>query len=299
MNKLSYILGTKYPIIQGAMQYLADPNLVSAVSNAGGLGVLSSGGLSVEELRNRIVETKQLTSRPFAVNINLQYKNVPELVNVIIDENISIVTTGAGTPKKYIPALKENNVKVIPVVPNLKIAQKMEKLGVDAVIAEGMESGAHIGTMASSVLWQLVSHNLSIPVIAAGGICNKYGVRAALDLGAEGIQCGTIFSICPESPVGDNWRKAVIDDNSQTITLGNPATRVLVNNQANKLVKLNLKQDELNDELEKGFLLALKNDDVDNGIIFAGQDVSLIDDVKSAEEIIKELAEEIRCKNLM
>lgn len=276
------------------MQYLADPNLVSAVSNAGGLGVLASGGLSAEELRNRIVKTQRLTTKPFAVNINLQCKNVPELVNVIINENIPIVTTGAGTPKKYIPALKENNVKVIPVIPNLKIAQKMESLGADAVIAEGMESGAHIGTMASSVLWQLVSHNLSIPVIAAGGICNKYGVRAALASGVEGIQCGTVFSICPESPVGDNWRKAVIDNNSQTIALGNPATRLLVNNQANKLVDLNLKQDELNDKLEKGFLLALKNDDVNNGIIFAGQDVSLINEVKSVEEIIKELSKELK-----
>lgn len=152
MNRVTAILGTKYPIIQGAMQYVANGKLAAAVSEAGGLGVVAAGGISSEQLITEINIVRKLTQKQFAVNLNLQYKNVPELVKTVIEQGVKIITTGAGTPKYYMDDLKKAGIKVIPVVPNLKIAQKMEKLGVDAVIAEGMEAGAHIGQNSSLVL---------------------------------------------------------------------------------------------------------------------------------------------------
>lgn len=187
MNRITAILGTKYPIIQGAMQYIADGKLAAAVSEAGGLGVIAAGGISSEQLIDQIKIVRNLTNKPFAVNLNLQYKNVPELVKTIIAQEIKIVTTGAGTPKYYMDDLKKAGIKVIPVIPNLKIAKKMEALGVDAVIAEGMGAGAHIGQNSSLILWPQVVQNVSIPVIGAGGIANRAGVKAAFDLGCEGI----------------------------------------------------------------------------------------------------------------
>ena len=207
MNRITEMLGIKYPIIQGAMQDVAKVGLVAAVSNAGGLGVLASGQDTPEQVREEIHKVKELTDKPFAVNLMFLNKRAPEIVDVVIEEGVKIVTTGAGTPKLYMPKLKEAGIKVMPVIPNVKIAKKMEDLGVDAVIAEGMESGGHIGTMASQTLWPQVVDAVNIPVIAAGGIADNRGVKAAMAMGAEGVQCGTIFSISKESPVGDNWKK--------------------------------------------------------------------------------------------
>ena len=296
MNRITEMLGIKYPIIQGAMQDVAKAGLVAAVSNAGGLGVLASGQDTPEQVREEIHKVKELTDKPFAVNLMFLNKKVPEIVDVVIEEGVKIVTTGAGTPKLYMPKLKEAGIKVMPVIPNVKIAKKMEELGVDAVIAEGMESGGHIGTMTSQILWPQVVDAVKIPVIAAGGIADNRGVKAAMAMGAEGVQCGTIFSISKESPVGDNWKKVIIESKDTSIgvigTKMGVASRTVVNKKAKELYGLEDKMTDklkFNQLLDEAYQKAVYQDDVENGIIFAGSVAGMIHESKSAAEIISNL----------
>ena len=296
MNRITEMLGIKYPIIQGAMQDVAKARLVAAVSNAGGLGVLASGQDTPEQVREEIHKVKELTDKPFAVNLMFLNKKVPEIVDVVIEEGVKIVTTGAGTPKLYMPKLKEAGIKVMPVIPNVKIAKKMEELGVDAVIAEGMESGGHIGTMTSQILWPQVVDAVKIPVIAAGGIADNRGVKAAMAMGAEGVQCGTIFSISKESPVGDNWKKVIIESKDTSIgvigTKMGVASRIVVNKKAKELYELEDKMTDklkFNQLLDEAYRKAVYQDDVENGIIFAGSVAGMIHESKSAAEIISDL----------
>ena len=296
MNRITEMLGIKYPIIQGAMQDVAKARLVAAVSNAGGLGVLASGQDTPEQVREEIRKVKELTDKPFAVNLMFLNKKVPEIVDVVIEEGVKIVTTGAGTPKLYMPKLKEAGIKVMPVIPNVKIAKKMEELGVDAVIAEGMESGGHIGTMTSQILWPQVVDAVKIPVIAAGGIADNRGVKAAMAMGAEGVQCGTIFSISKESPVGDNWKKVIIESKDTSIgvigTKMGVASRIVVNKKAKELYELEDKMTDklkFNQLLDEAYQKAVYQDDVENGIIFAGSVAGMIHESKSAAEIISDL----------
>ncbi|MGZ7897870.1 NAD(P)H-dependent flavin oxidoreductase [Ligilactobacillus salivarius] len=296
MNRITEMLGIKYPIIQGAMQDVAKAGLVAAVSNAGGLGVLASGQDTPEQVREEIRKVKELTDKPFAVNLMFLNKKVPEIVDVVIEEGVKIVTTGAGTPKLYMPKLKEAGIKVIPVIPNVKIAKKMEELGVDAVIAEGMESGGHIGTMTSQTLWPQVVDAVKIPVIAAGGIADNRGVKAAMAMGAEGVQCGTIFSISKESPVGDNWKKVIIESKDTSIgvigTKMGVASRTVVNKKAKELYGLEDKMTDklkFNQLLDEAYRKAVYQDDVEDGIIFAGSVAGMIHESKSAAEIIADL----------
>lgn len=296
MNRITEMLGIKYPIIQGAMQDVAKARLVAAVSNAGGLGVLASGQDTPEQVREEIHKVKELTDKPFAVNLMFLNKKVPEIVDVVIEEGVKIVTTGAGTPKLYMPKLKEAGIKVMPVIPNVKIAKKMEELGVDAVIAEGMESGGHIGTMTSQTLWPQVVDAVKIPVIAAGGIADNRGVKAAMVMGAEGVQCGTIFSISKESPVGDNWKKTIIESKDTSIgvigTKMGVASRTVVNKKAKELYELEDKMTDklkFNQLLDEAYQKAVYQDDVENGIIFAGSVAGMIHESKSAAEIISDL----------
>lgn len=296
MNRITEMLGIKYPIIQGAMQDVAKAELVAAVSNAGGLGVLASGQDTPEQVREEIRKVKELTDKPFAVNLMFLNKKVPEIVDVVIEEGVKIVTTGAGTPKLYMPKLKEAGIKVMPVIPNVKIAKKMEELGVDAVIAEGMESGGHIGTMTSQTLWPQVVDAVKIPVIAAGGIADNRGVKAAMAMGAEGVQCGTIFSISKESPVGDNWKKVIIESKDTSIgvigTKMGVASRTVVNKKAKELYGLEDKMTDklkFNQLLDEAYRKAVYQDDVEDGIIFAGSVAGMIHESKSAAEIISDL----------
>ena len=296
MNRITEMLGIKYPIIQGAMQDVAKARLVVAVSNAGGLGVLASGQDTPEQVREEIRKVKELTDKPFAVNLMFLNKKVPEIVDVVIEEGVKIVTTGAGTPKLYMPKLKEAGIKVMPVIPNVKIAKKMEELGVDAVIAEGMESGGHIGTMTSQTLWPQVVDAVKIPVIAAGGIADNRGVKAAMAMGAEGVQCGTIFSISKESPVGDNWKKVIIESKDTSIgvigTKMGVASRTVVNKKAKELYGLEDKMTDklkFNQLLDEAYRKAVYQDDVEDGIIFAGSVAGMIHESKSAAEIISDL----------
>ena len=296
MNRITEMLGIKYPIIQGAMQDVAKARLVAAVSNAGGLGVLASGQDTPEQVREEIHKVKELTDKPFAVNLMFLNKKVPEIVDVVIEEGVKIVTTGAGTPKLYMPKLKEAGIKVMPVIPNVKIAKKMEELGVDAVIAEGMESGGHIGTMTSQTLWPQVVDAVKIPVIAAGGIADNRGVKAAMAMGAEGVQCGTIFSISKESPVGDNWKKVIIESKDTSIgvigTKMGVASRTVVNKKAKELYELEDKMTDklkFNQLLDEAYRKAVYQDNVEDGIIFAGSVAGMIHESKSAAEIISDL----------
>ncbi|MBE7387122.1 NAD(P)H-dependent flavin oxidoreductase [Ligilactobacillus salivarius] len=296
MNRITEMLGIKYPIIQGAMQDVAKAGLVAAVSNAGGLGVLASGQDTPEQVREEIRKVKELTDKPFAVNLMFLNKKVPEIVDVVIEEGVKIVTTGAGTPKLYMPKLKEAGIKVMPVIPNVKIAKKMEELGVDAVIAEGMESGGHIGTMTSQTLWPQVVDAVKIPVIAAGGIADNRGVKAAMAMGAEGVQCGTIFSISKESPVGDNWKKVIIESKDTSIgvigTKMGVASRTVVNKKAKELYGLEDKMTDklkFNQLLDEAYRKAVYQDNVEDGIIFAGSVAGMIHESKSAAEIISDL----------
>lgn len=299
MNRVTKLLGIKYPIIQGAMQEVAVAELAAAVSNGGGLGIIAAGGKSAEEVRKQIKKAKQLTDKPFAVNLMLMAKNTPDIVKVVIEEHVPIVTTGAGTPKNYMPDLKKAGIKVVPVIPNVKIAKKMEALGADAVIAEGMEGGGHIGELTSQVLWPQIADAISIPLIAAGGVADGRGVISAFINGAEGVQCGTIFSISQESPVGDNWKQAVINaTDSSTVVVGRSirdATRAIKNDETDMLLELESKKvsrEEFNAAEGKGLKAAVSNDDAKNGVLMSGEASGLINASKPAAEIVKTLMTE-------
>lgn len=300
MNRVTELLGIKYPVIQGAMQEVATADLAAAVSNGGGLGIIAAGGKTPDELREQIQKAKKLTDKPFAVNLMLMDKNTPQHVKIIIDEGVKVVTTGAGTPKPYMKDLKEAGIKVLPVIPNVKIAKKMEEMGADGVIVEGMEAGGHIGGTTSMVLWPQIADAINIPLIAAGGIGDGRGVVEAFVAGAEGVQCGTIFSIAKESPVGDNWRKAVINaTDTDTAVVGSTikggATRGIANEEAGKLFELEktgVSRDEFNSALNKGLYVGVREDDPDKSFFMAGEVAGMIKESKPAAEIVKDLMDD-------
>lgn len=246
MNSIAKLLDIQYPIFQGAMAYIARYPLASAVSEAGGLGIIAAGGLSSEELREQIRRTQERTKKPFAVNLMLQMDNIPEQVEVLIEEGVKIVTTGAGTPKPYLERLKQANIKVFPVIPSVKLAQKMEQLGVDGIIAEGMEAGGHIGETTSMALIPQVVQAVAIPVIAAGGIGDGRGMAAAFALGAQGVQMGTAFLTVAECPVHENYQQAILQaDDTATVVLHKTkggAIRGLKNNLTDKEKQMKLFQ---------------------------------------------------------
>lgn len=299
MNRITEILGIKYPVIQGAMQEVATAELASAVSNGGGLGIIAAGGKKPEEVREAIKKARTLTDKPFAVNLMLMDPNTPEVVKVIIEEGVKVVTTGAGTPKNYMADLKAANIKVFPVVPNVKIAKKMEDMGVDGVIVEGMEGGGHIGELTSMVLWPQVADAISIPLIAAGGIGDGRGVVNAFIAGAEGVQCGTIFSIAKESPVGDNWRDAVVNaTDSSTVVVGasiRDASRAIKNRKTEQLSELEaekVSREEFNESMNVGLRNAVRKDNADTGVLFSGEISGLIKESKPAAQIVTDLISE-------
>jgi len=299
MNRVTQLLGIQYPIIQGAMQEVATAQLAAAVSNGGGLGIIAAGGKNAAEVRTEIQTARQLTDKPFAVNLMLMDPETPAVVKVVIEEKVPIVTTGAGTPKNYMADLKAANVKVIPVIPNVKLAKKMEALGCDAVIAEGMEGGGHIGTLTSQVLWPQIADAVSIPLIAAGGIGDGRGMVSAMVAGAEGVQCGTIFSIAQESPVGDQWRQAVVAaTDSSTVVVGSTirdASRMLNNEKAEELAELEgqkVSRETFNDAMTAGLRSAVLEDNATEGVIFSGAVAGLIKEAKPAAAVIKQLMTE-------
>ena len=298
---ITNLLGIKYPIFQGAMAQIARHELVSAVSNAGALGILASGGVSPEELRKEIQQCKEFTDKPFAVNLMLMMPNVDEIIDVVIEEGVKIVTTGAGTPRKFMPRLKEVGIKVIPVIPSVKAAVKMEELGCDAVVVEGMEAGGHVGTSTTMALLPQVTSAVNIPVIAAGGIADGRGMAAAYCLGASGVQMGTVFLASEECPVTDAYKNMILEaiDTSTTLTgekLGAPV-RGIKNELTKKYHELEERSSTLMEleELTLGSLRrAVYDGDVENGSVMAGQIAGLVNEIRPVKNIIEDVIKEAR-----
>jgi len=296
---ITKLLGIKYPVFQGGMAQIARHELASAVSNAGGLGIIASGGMSIEQIREEIVNCKKYTDKPFAVNLMLMMHNINEIIDVVIEEGVGIVTTGAGTPRKYMPKLKEAGIKVIPVIPSVKAAKKMEELGCDAVVVEGMEAGGHVGESTTMALLPQVTSAVNIPVIAAGGIADGRGVAAAYCLGASGVQMGTVFLATEECPVSENYKNAIIEavDTSTTLTgtkFGAPV-RGIKNELTKRYHELEEKSSTLM-ELEELTLGSLRKaayeGDVENGSIMSGQIAGLVNEIRPVKDVIEGIFEE-------
>ncbi|MGG5318008.1 nitronate monooxygenase [Enterococcus sp. AZ072] len=300
MTAITQLLGIKYPIFQGAMAQISKYPLAAAVSNAGGLGIIASGGMTAAELQEEIIACKALTDQPFAVNLMLMAPNIPELIEVIVAERVKIVTTGAGTPKKYMPELKSAGIKVIPVVPSAKLAKKMEVLGVDAVVAEGSEAGGHIGELSTMVLVPQVATAVEIPVIAAGGIANGKGMAAALALGAEGIQMGTAFLLSEECPIPLNVKEFVAAAGELDTVVTGRNSIAPVRSIKNKMIEQYRQREKENipfEELEKLTLGSARKaaaGDIENGSVMAGQVSGSIHEIKSVKKIIEEVLAETK-----
>lgn len=296
---ITKLLGIKYPVFQGAMAQIARYQLASAVSNAGGLGIIASGGMSPEQLREEIVNCKKHTDKPFAVNLMLMMHNINEIIDVVIDEGVGIVTTGAGTPRKYMPKLKEAGIKVIPVIPSVKAAKKMEELGCDAVVVEGMEAGGHVGESTTMALLPQVTSAVNIPVIAAGGIADGRGVAAAYCLGASGVQMGTVFLATEECPVSENYKNAIIEAVDTSTTLTGTKFGAPVRGIKNELTKRYHELEERSStlmELEELTLGSLRKaayeGDVENGSIMSGQIAGLVNEIRPVKDVIEGIFEE-------
>ena len=295
-DAISSLLGIQYPIIQGGMAWVATHALAAAVSEAGGLGVIGAGHMPPDALRQEIRQTKERTQKPFGVNVMLRSPFVREVMQVVIEERVPVITTGAGNPAEYIPALKEVGTKVIPVVASVALAKRLERSGVDALIAEGMESGGHVGEVSTFCLIPQVADAVSIPVIAAGGIADARGVAAAFCLGASGVQIGTRFVVSTECIVHENYKAAVLKakDRSTVLTgvsTGHPV-RVLENVLTREFAALERQQtpaEEL-DRLGAGKLrLAAREGDVREGSVMIGQIAGMLHEVKPVQAIIDEL----------
>lgn len=290
------LLGIQYPIIQGAMAWISTPGLVAAVSNAGGLGVLATGHLDGEGCRKAIQELKAMTNKPYAVNVMLLSAFVDEIVTVICEEKVPVVTTGAGAPGKYMSKFKEAGIKVIPVVPSVAMAKKFVRDGADAVIAEGCESGGHVGKTTTMALVPQVVDAVEVPVIAAGGIADGRGMAAATMLGASGFQLGTRFVVAQECGVHQNFKDKIIKAKDiDTVTTGQSTghpVRVLRNKLTRKfeeLEKQNASQEEL-DIVGRGALRrAVLEGDTENGSVMSGQIAGLVTKEQTAKEIIEEI----------
>lgn len=298
-SRITELLNIEYPIIQGGMAWISDSTLAAAVSEAGGLGIISGVG-ETEEIRAEIKKAKLLTNKPFGINIMLMRDNVDEIAKLVCDEKVAVVTTGAGSPGKYIDDWKKNNIKVIPVVPSVAIAKRMEKFGADAVIVEGMEAGGHIGQLTTMSLVPQVVDAVDIPVIAAGGIGDGRGIAASFMLGACGVQMGTRFLVSNECKVHENYKNRVLNakdiDTEVTGTSTSHPVRVLRNKLTREYIKLeksNGNPEEI-EALGKGALRrAVVDGDINNGSVMAGQIAGLVSKKQSCKEIIDELIGEL------
>ncbi len=298
-TRITELLEIKYPVIQGGMAWVAEHNLAAAVSEAGGLGLIGAGGAPAQHIREEIRQVKAVTNQPFGVNLMLMNPEADEIARVIVEEGVKVVTTGAGNPGKYMAMWKEAGVKVIPVVASVAMAKMMERGGADAIVAEGMESGGHIGSATTMTLVPQVVDAVSIPVIAAGGIADGRGFAAAMMLGAEAVQMGTRFVVAKESIVHENYKKKVIgakdiDSEVTGMSHGHPV-RQIRNNMTREYVKLE-KEGAPFEELEKLTLGALRKavveGDVVNGTLMAGQIAGLVKKEQTCAEMIQEIMSE-------
>ena len=295
-TKITKLLGIKYPIIQGGMAWVAEYHLAAAVSNAGGLGIIGTASAPAEIVREQIRKTKELTDKPFGVNVMLMNPNAEEVAKVVIEEGVKVVTTGAGNPAKFMEAWKAAGVKVIPVVASVAMAKLMERAGADAVVAEGTESGGHIGSATTMTLVPQVVDAVNIPVIAAGGIADGRGFAAAMMLGAEAVQMGTRFVVAKESIVHANYKEQVIKAKDIDSVITGTSTGHPVRQIRNKMTKeyLRLEKEGASlEDLEYLTLGALRkaviDGDVVNGTLMAGQIAGLIDKEMTCQEMIEEI----------
>ena len=307
-SRVCEILGIKYPIFQGGMAWVADAELAAAVSNAGGLGLISAINAGTEAVSNEIRKCKTLTDKPFGVNIMLQAPNAEEIANMVVEEGVKIVTTGAGSPAKYMPLWKENDIKVIPVIACVAHAIKMQAAGADAIVAEGAESGGHVGELHTMPLIPQIADAVTIPVIAAGGICDGRGAAAAFMLGAEGVQLGTRFISATECTAHPNYKEKLINatDISTIVTgksLGHPV-RSLKTPFSRNFAKMesdpNVTPEEMLAFGGGALRKAVQDGDID-GSYMAGECAGLVkktepaaaiieDIISGAEKVIKEAA---------
>lgn len=298
-TRITEMLGIEHPIFQGGMAWVANADLAAAVSNAGGLGIIGAGNAPPEWLEKEIKRLKELTDKPFGVNIMLLSPFVDDIIELLKKERVPVVTTGAGSPQKVIDALKPLGTKVIPVIACVAHAKRVEKQGADAVVAEGTESGGHIGELTTMVLIPQIVDAVNIPVVAAGGIADGRGFAAALALGAEGVQMGTRFVCAEESPAHVKYKERIVKagDRDTVVTAritGHPV-RCLKNKLSREFDKLEAERAPI-EEFEKlgtGRLKAAVVDgDVEWGSVMAGQIAGLVRDIKPAKEIIEEIIEE-------
>ena len=298
-TRITKLLGCRYPVIQGGMAWVAEYHLAAAVSDAGGIGLIGAASAPAEVVREQIRKVKELTDKPFGVNVMLLNPNAPDVARVIVEEGVGIVTTGAGNPAKYMDMWKTAGVTVIPVVASVAMAKLMERAGADAVVAEGMESGGHIGSQTTMTLVPQVADAVSIPVIAAGGIADGRGMAAAMLLGAEGIQMGTRFVAAKESIVHENYKERIIKakdiDSEVTGTSTGHPIRVLRNQMTREYLKLE-KAGASFEELEELTLGSLRkaviDGDVIHGSLMAGQSAGLVKREQTCKENIEEITGE-------
>lgn len=295
-TRITELLGIQYPIIQGGMAWVAEHHLAAAVSNAGGLGLIGAASAPAEVVREEIRKCKELTDKPFGVNIMLLNPNAEEVARIVVEEGVKVVTTGAGSPAKYMELWKQAGVKVIPVVASVAMAKLMERAGADAVVAEGMESGGHIGSTTTMALVPQVADAVSVPVIAAGGIGDGRGFAAAFMLGAEGVQVGTRFVVAEESIVHENYKQQIVKAKDIDSTVTGMSTGHPVRSLRNKMTKEYLRLEKEGAdfmELEKLTLGSLRKavieGDVVNGTLMAGQIAGLVDRIESCQEIIEDI----------
>lgn len=298
-TKVSDLLGVKYPIIQGGMAWVAEYHLAAAVSEAGGLGLIGAASAPAEWVREQIRKARELTENPFGVNIMLMSPYADEVAKVMADENVKVVTTGAGSPEKYMKMWKAAGVKVIPVVASVALARRMERCGADALVAEGCEAGGHIGESTTMTLVPQVADAVQIPIIAAGGIADGRGIAAALMLGAGGVQMGTRFVVTDECQVHENYKERIlkakdIDSRVTGRTTGHPV-RAIRNDMTKRYLELE-NQGAGFEELEKltlgGLRKAVVEGDVKNGSVMAGQIAGLVKERMSCRALIEKLVKE-------
>lgn len=296
-TRLTELLGIQYPILQGAMAWISDAVLAAAVSNAGGAGIISTGGRTTEYTQAEIRRCRTLTQKPFGVNVMLMAPNKDEIVDVICTEKPAFVTLGAGNPVPYFEKLHAAGIKVIPVVPNVKLAKRVEEKGADAIVVEGMEAGGHIGSIATMPLMTQVIPAVSLPVVMAGGFADGRGLAAALVMGASGVQMGTRFLVAEECPVHQNMKekllKAIDTDSIVTgLTIGG-AVRGLKNKFSENFVKMEYEGKTSKEELLKLATgtnkLAAVDGDTENGMMQAGQSLLPLDRIEPVETIINRI----------
>lgn len=293
-TKLTQLLGIQYPIIQGGMAWIANAKLAAAVSEAGGLGLIGAANAPADVVRGMIREAKALTNKPFGVNIMLMSPYADEIAALCVEEGVKVITTGAGNPGKYFPAWKEAGIKVIPVVPSVALARRMERAGADALVVEGTEAGGHIGEITTMCLVPQVVDAVQIPVVAAGGIADGRGFAAALMLGAQGCQVGTAFICAEESPAHEEYKKLVAQaKDTDTVVTGRAnghPVRSLKNRFTKKIVELE-KEDGSFEAVENltvgSYRKAVQEGNMQEGTFMSGQIAGLVKEVRPAKEIVE------------